>query len=70
MPVAPSALVALGPDVDRWTALAMAKDPALRWPTGAAMATQLEAALRGALDEPSRAAADRVIGHTPWQRSE
>ncbi|HET9987786.1 MAG TPA: serine/threonine-protein kinase, partial [Kofleriaceae bacterium] len=70
MPVAPSALVALGRDVDRWTALALAKDPALRWPTGTTMATQLEAALRGVLDEKSRAAADRVIGHTPWQRSE
>ncbi|MEP6861452.1 MAG: serine/threonine-protein kinase [Deltaproteobacteria bacterium] len=70
MPVAPSALVALGADVDRWTALALAKDPELRWPSGAAMATNLDAALRGALDEQSRAAAERVTAHTPWQRSE
>ena len=70
MPVAPSALVALGTDLDRWTALALAKDPAQRWPTGAAMATKLEAALRNELDAASRAAADRITSHTPWQRSE
>jgi serine/threonine-protein kinase len=70
MPVAPSALVALGRDVDRWIALALAKDPELRWPSGAVMAKQLEAALLGALDEPSRAAAERVLADTPWQRSE
>jgi hypothetical protein len=34
------------------------------------MATNLEAALRGALDEQSRAVAERVTTHTPWQRSE
>ncbi len=70
MPVAPSSLVELGPDLDRWAALALAKDPAARWPTGAELAARLAAALRGELDDTSRAAADRVIARSPWRRSE
>lgn len=69
MPVAPSSLVELGADLDRWTALALAKDPATRWATGAELAAQLALALRGELDDTLRAAADRVTAATPWRTS-
>jgi len=67
MPVAPSTLAELPADIDRWAALALAKDPAARWATGAELAAHLAAALQGELDEASRAAADRVLAHTPWR---
>ncbi len=67
MPEAPSASIALGDDVDRWAALALAKDPALRFDSGAALAAALRAALRGALDPAARDAADRVLAKTPWR---
>ncbi|MEO8844926.1 MAG: serine/threonine-protein kinase [Kofleriaceae bacterium] len=69
MPVAPSSLVELGADLDRWTALALAKDPATRWTTGAELAAQLAVALRGELDDTLRAAADRITAATPWRTS-
>ncbi|HEX7702417.1 MAG TPA: protein kinase [Kofleriaceae bacterium] len=69
MPVAPSSLVELGADLDRWTALALAKDPATRWGTGAELAAQLALALRGDLDDTVRAAADRLTAATPWRTS-
>jgi serine/threonine-protein kinase len=67
MPVAPSALAELPADLDRWAALAIAKDPAMRWATGAQLATKLAGALRGELDDETRAAAERVLAHTPWR---
>jgi len=67
MPVAPSSLVELGADLDRWTALALAKDPATRWGTGAELAAQLAFALRGELDDAVRATADRLTAATPWR---
>jgi serine/threonine-protein kinase len=67
MPVAPSSLAELPADVDRWAALALAKDPAARWDTGAELARQLELALRGELAPDVRAAADRVSRATPWK---
>jgi hypothetical protein len=69
MPVAPSSLVELGADLDRWTALALAKDPATRWGTGAELAAQLAIALRGELDDTVRVAADRLTSATPWRTS-
>ncbi|MEO6772910.1 MAG: serine/threonine-protein kinase [Kofleriaceae bacterium] len=69
MPIAPSTLADLPVDFDRWAALALAKDPAMRWSTGAELAAQLTAALRGELSAATRAAADRVLAHTPWRTS-
>ena len=69
MPVAPSSLQELGADVDRWTALALAKDPAKRWATGAELAAQLALALKANLDAATRATADGVIASTPWRVS-
>jgi serine/threonine-protein kinase len=67
MPVAPSALVDVPPDVDRWAALALAKNPTLRWTSGAELAAQLAAALRGELPDAARLAADGVLRDTPWK---
>ena len=67
MPVAPSALAELPPDVDRWVALALAKDPELRWSTGAELAAQLAAACRGELSDAARRVADGVVRDTPWR---
>ncbi|MEP6861893.1 MAG: serine/threonine-protein kinase [Deltaproteobacteria bacterium] len=69
MPVAPTALAELPSDFDRWAALALAKDPAARWGSGAELAAQLGDALRGELSEASRSAAERVLAHTPWRTS-
>jgi serine/threonine-protein kinase len=69
MPVAPTALAELPADFDRWAALALAKDPAARWGSGAELAAQLGDALRGELSETSRAAAERVLAHMPWRTS-
>jgi len=69
MPVAPSSLADLPPDVDRWLALAMAKDPEARWPTGAELAEQFARALRGELSDQVRADAARVLHMTPWRGS-
>jgi hypothetical protein len=69
MPVAPTALAEVPADFDRWAALALAKDPAARWGSGAELAAQLGDALRGELSEASRTAAERVLAHTPWRTS-
>ncbi|MDB4955144.1 MAG: serine/threonine protein kinase [Myxococcales bacterium] len=67
MPPRPSALAQLHADVDRWMALAIAKDPEARPGSGQLLATQLAAALRGELAEAQRTAADRLIDSAPWQ---
>jgi len=69
MPVAPCSLAELPADVDRWAALALAKDPAARWDTGTELVHQLGSALRGELAPDVRAAADRVLRATPWKVS-
>jgi serine/threonine-protein kinase len=69
MPVAPSSLADLPPDVDRWLALAMAKDPEARWPTGSELAEQFARALRGELSDQVRADAAHVLHMTPWRGS-
>jgi hypothetical protein len=66
MPVRPGALIDAGPDVDRWTAIALAKDPAQRFPTGTALAAALAAAVRGELDGKLRKQADVLIRKWPW----
>ena len=67
MPVRPSARVDVHPDVDRWTAIALAKDPRARFDSGAALARGLVAALRGELAPELRDAADRMIAALPWE---
>ncbi len=67
MPARPSSVIDVVEDVDRWVALALAKDPARRPASGKALAAQLTAALRGELAQPLREAADRLIADSPWQ---
>jgi len=69
MPVRPSALVDVVEDVDRWTALALAKEPDARPASGKLLANQLVAALRGELAPALREAADRRIAARPWQEA-
>jgi len=69
MPVRPSALVDVVDDVDRWVALALAKDPALRPASGKVLAHQLVSALRGELSPQLRDTADRLIAAAPWQEA-
>ena len=67
MPDAPTSLAELPADVDAWAALALAKDPAARWDTGAELARQLAAALHGQLEPATRVAAARLLTATPWR---
>jgi tRNA A-37 threonylcarbamoyl transferase component Bud32 len=67
MPPRPSAFAEVHPDVDRWFALVLAKDPVSRFASGDQLATQLAAAFEGELED--RAAADRLIEAMPWQES-
>jgi serine/threonine protein kinase len=67
MPAAPTSLATLPPDVDRWMALALAKDPGARWDSGAELAAQLARALRDDLADDVRALAERVLHTTPWK---
>ncbi|HEX4416958.1 MAG TPA: protein kinase [Kofleriaceae bacterium] len=67
MPVRPGALAELPADVDRWCAIALAKPPADRFATGAAMADALAAALAGELDDALRARGDDAIRARPWE---
>jgi serine/threonine-protein kinase len=67
MPVRPSTLAAVPDDFDRWCALALAKSPDRRFPSGAALVAALGAALAGELDEPLRHRADHAIRAHPWE---
>jgi serine/threonine-protein kinase len=69
MPVRPSALVRLPPDVDLVLALALAKHPSERFATGAALADALEAALASRLDRNVRKRARAVLAALPWRAS-
>ena len=69
MPPRPSQFADLHADVDRWTALALAKDPAARLASGRELAEKLGAAVEGRLAEGDRAAADRLIAATPWHEA-
>jgi len=66
MPPQPSAAAELPLDVDRWFALALAKDPDGRFATGAAMASAFDAALAGALEPRLRKRADALLRALPW----
>jgi serine/threonine-protein kinase len=71
MPARPGALAELPADVDRWCAIALAKSPDVRFPSGAAQADALAAALEGrlddALDGKLRRRADALIRKHPWE---
>jgi len=67
MPIRPSVLAGVHPDVDRWTAIALAKDPAARFGSGAELADAFGAAIRGELSPTDRARADALIWQAPWQ---
>jgi len=69
MPVAPSERAELPLDVDRFCAIALAKAPAQRFATGAALADALEAALRGELDPALRERGDAAIRARPWEHA-
>ncbi|MBV8759102.1 MAG: serine/threonine protein kinase [Deltaproteobacteria bacterium] len=66
MPQKPSTLAPLPDDVDSVLALALAKDPAARWPTAEELRAALATALEGTLDPRiRRRAADLLVAH-PW----
>ena len=66
MPVRPTALARLPRDVDLMLAIAMAKQPGDRFASPEQLTAALEAALRGALDEPMRRRAERLLAAQPW----
>jgi serine/threonine protein kinase len=66
-PPRPGELVELHPDVDRWFALALAKQPEDRFATGSAMVAALTTALDGSLDTKLRRRADALIRKQPWE---
>ncbi|CAN5863492.1 hypothetical protein BH11MYX3_BH11MYX3_48000 [soil metagenome] len=67
MPVRPGELAELPADVDRWFAIALAKDPAARFPTGAALTDALIAALASELAPALRRRADALVARSPWE---
>ncbi|HEY5937360.1 MAG TPA: serine/threonine-protein kinase, partial [Kofleriaceae bacterium] len=66
MPVRPTALGAFAVDLDRWVALALAKDPDERFDTGQLLADALAAAFDGKLDPKLRKRADALIRRHGW----
>ncbi len=66
-PARPGALAELPADVDRWCAIGLAKSPAERFPSGAALAEALADALAGRLDGTLRRRADALIRSQPWE---
>jgi serine/threonine-protein kinase len=66
-PVRPTALADLAPDVDRWVAIALAKDRDHRFDRGSALYDALAAALRGRLEPHLRKRADALIKTHPWE---
>ncbi len=67
MPIRPTVLAQLHPDVDRWTAIALAKDPAARFGSGGELADAFGAAIRGELSPTDRARGDSLTFQAPWQ---
>jgi serine/threonine-protein kinase len=67
MPARPGALADLPADVDRWCALALAKSPGDRLPSGAALSAALSAALASQLDGKLRRRADALLRRHPWE---
>lgn len=67
MPIRPTVLAQLHPDVDRWTAIALAKAPAARFGSGGELADAFAAAIRGELSPTDRARGDALVWQAPWQ---
>jgi len=67
MPARPGELADVPEDVDRWFALALAKDPGARFPTGAALADALADAFAGTLAADLRRRAAALIAKQPWE---
>jgi serine/threonine-protein kinase len=67
MPIRPSALTPIHEDVDRWAAIALAKDPAARFGSGGELADAFAASLRGELSPTDRARGDALMFQRPWQ---
>ncbi len=70
MPVRPTALVRVPRDVDLVFAIALAKEPADRFASGAALADALAAAMAGRLDGPLRRRATKLLETLPWREPE
>jgi serine/threonine-protein kinase len=67
MPVRPSALVEVDPDVDDFLLIAMAKEPSARFQIADDMAATLEDAMRGRLSPALRERARELAQHHPWR---
>jgi len=67
MPPRPGEIADLPADLDAWFALALAKDPAARFPSGAALAGAFEAALAGLLSAETRKRAASLLAKHPWE---
>ena len=66
-PPRPGELAEIPSDVDRWFAVALAKQPDDRFASGAALVDACAAALAGALDPKLRKRADAQIRKHPWE---
>jgi hypothetical protein len=67
MPVRPSALVEVPPDIDDFLLVAMAKSPERRFQAADDMAASLEDAMHGRLSAALRATARELAQHHPWR---
>jgi eukaryotic-like serine/threonine-protein kinase len=68
MPVRPSALVEVQPDLDDFLLIAMAKDPAHRFATAEEMAATLEDAIHSRLSDELRERARLLSNVHPWRQ--
>jgi tRNA A-37 threonylcarbamoyl transferase component Bud32 len=66
MPLRPSAMTDLAPEVDLVMAIALAKAPADRFDTAEELRAALEAAERGEIAPPLAAHARRLLAASPW----
>jgi eukaryotic-like serine/threonine-protein kinase len=66
MPVRPSALATLPDQIDLVLRIALAKDPAERFQSGADLADALEAAIRSRLPDRERRRAASLLATMPW----
>jgi hypothetical protein len=69
MPLRPSALTGLHPDIDRWASIALAKAPGARFGSGGELADAFSAAMRGELSPSERARGDSLAFQSPWQEA-
>jgi serine/threonine-protein kinase len=66
MPPKPSEVSRVPPDIDLALAIAIAKDPAARFDSGAELANALEAAGKSRLSPELRARGERLLEKMPW----